>query len=584
MLTFTRAATAELAKKLSENPAANVERPSTVHSFAISVLGRNPGAADFPEPIRIADDWEYKHIVRPSLAQRAGVHKRVLDRLVTEMSANWESLGAAIPDPTIDETTRRRFRGAWREHRQIFGYTLLAELPNRLLHALENHPHLEGLNLDLLVVDEYQDLNACDLAVIRNLATRGVTVIGAGDDDQSIYSWRMADPEGIRRFPTDYAGSADYPLSVSQRCGRRLIDWARAVIEADPDRPTRAPLSPAAGATDGECALLSFSSERAEATGVARLVACLTQREGIPPSDVLILLRSDYLRQFSNPIRGQLARLGIEVSDPNMVDELLADPPHRFAISAFRLLARRDDPLAWGTMLELTDGVGDRLHAYLYDRARGAGIHFGQSVLDSFDEGFANAPQPSGSRAAALVRELLAWLDAHAGEEPGPDMGWGRWMSDVAGDGFLPALSAELQSLLIALDPIAEAPNLSRFLAQLSPLARDYALANGAGVRIMTMGGSKGLTVRATIVAAVEEGVIPRPGSDLAEERRLLYVAMTRSREFTYCTWARQRTGPTARAGRPRVGGRRTFSTLLDVGVVASEDGPTYLVRRWPEE
>src|ERR1035438_10017031 len=63
LLTFTRAATAELAKKVSEHPATAAERPSTIHSFSISVLLRNPGTGDFPEPLRIADKWENDEIV-----------------------------------------------------------------------------------------------------------------------------------------------------------------------------------------------------------------------------------------------------------------------------------------------------------------------------------------------------------------------------------------------------------------------------------------------------------------------------------------------------------------------------------------
>jgi superfamily I DNA/RNA helicase len=69
LLTFTRAATGELAKKVSAHPVAAAERPSTIHSFAISTLLRNPGAGDFPEPLRIADSWEYKNIVRVTLAR-----------------------------------------------------------------------------------------------------------------------------------------------------------------------------------------------------------------------------------------------------------------------------------------------------------------------------------------------------------------------------------------------------------------------------------------------------------------------------------------------------------------------------------
>ena len=95
------------------------------------------------------------------------------------------------------------------------------------------------------------------------------------------------------------------------------------------------------------------------------------------------------------------------------------------------------------------------------------------------------------------------------------------------------------------------------------------------------MGASKGLTVRAAIIAAAEEGVVPRPDCDLGEERRLLYVAMTRAKEFLYCTWARRRRGPTARAGASRVGTMRRHSTFLDGGPVRSEDGATYLAARF---
>jgi superfamily I DNA/RNA helicase len=89
LLTFTRAATSELALKVSEHPAIEAERPRTIHSFAISVLLRNPGAGDFPRPLRMSDDWEYDELVRPTLAARSAVGLKVFDRLMREMEANW---------------------------------------------------------------------------------------------------------------------------------------------------------------------------------------------------------------------------------------------------------------------------------------------------------------------------------------------------------------------------------------------------------------------------------------------------------------------------------------------------------------
>ena len=144
------------------------------------------------------------------------------------MAANWESLWPE-EDPQVDPEERARLLGG-NEHRRVYGYTLLQELPYALRRALRD-PDLEGVDYVVLVVDEYQDLNACDLEV--NQANRRPRLLGdrAGDDDQSIYSFRKAAPEGIRRFPEHYPDAADYALSVTQRCGSRII-FARKVADA----------------------------------------------------------------------------------------------------------------------------------------------------------------------------------------------------------------------------------------------------------------------------------------------------------------------------------------------------------------
>ena len=151
-------------------------------------------------------------------------------------------------------------------------------------------------------------------------------------------------------------------------------------------------------------------------------------------------------------------------------------------------------------------------------------------------------------------------------------------MIETAGGPVVPSPSEDLAEMLVSLDGLLEADQgLDRYLGQIAPLGKDLALAESEGVRIMTMGGSKGLTVQATIIAALEEGIVPRPDTDLAEERRLLYVAMTRARRFLFGTWARRRRGPTARSGAPRVASRRQHSRFLDGGPVESEDGSEFL-------
>jgi DNA helicase-2/ATP-dependent DNA helicase PcrA len=146
---------------------------------------------------------------------------------------------------------------------------------------------------------------------------------------------------------------------------------------------------------------------------------------------------------------------------------------------------------------------------------------------------------------------------------------------------MFPGFDDDLAEIIRAIDTVAEADDLSRFLGQIAPLGTDLAATRSQGVRIMTMGGSKGLTVQATIVAGVEEGIVPRPEAELAEERRLLYVAMTRARRYLFVTWCQQRTGPTARSGTPNVG-LRTHSNFLAGGPVRSRGGAAYLNARRP--
>lgn len=577
LLTFTRAASAELARRVSRQSAAITLRPSTIHSFAISVLLQNPGAGNILEPLRIADDWETSEIINPTLARRAGLTVHRLDRFILEMAANWESLGP-IQDPRISREDRARFLGAWNEHRKIYGYTLLAELPFALRICLRDHPDLEGVSFDVLIVDEYQDLNACDLDVLKFIEHRGCSIIASGDDDQSIYSFRKAAPEGIRRFLRDYPGAIDYPLSIAQRCGRRIIDWASFVIEGDPDRPRdRRRPSCAEGAAEGKVALLSFQGHAAEAKGIAKLAWLLIERESIFPSEILILLRSDHNRSFSGPIKRELDALGVQYSDPDYVDQILAEPNNRRLVAIFRLLVNRLDSIAWATLLKLTHGIGNRFSDSIYEAARTGLTHFGHALLQAYNVDFQGMPVVQVRLTQTLMQSVLAWIDSHPIPEEHQG-GWGQWIIDTL-QGETPwELTEDFKNLLLELDRLNEPhQSFDRYLGQITPLGKDIALAHSEGVRIMTLGKAKGLTVRATIIGAVEEGIIPRPDSNLGEERRLLYVGMTRAKEFLFCTWARRRRGPTARSGAPRVGVVRNHSTFLISGPVESQDGPGYI-------
>jgi DNA helicase-2/ATP-dependent DNA helicase PcrA len=311
----------------------------------------------------------------------------------------------------------------------------------------------------------------------------------------------------------------------------------------------------------------------------------LIENECVRPRDVLVLLRTDYNKHFSRLIEHELERLDIESSDPDAVGMMLAQEDNRRLLAAFRLLVNREDSLAWATLLHLTPGIGDTFVSHVYDRAVDARTQFGAALLAAHENDFNAAPTASGRRASEMINEMSRWLDQI--EVPAAEDGveWGEWIVLTAGAGPVPAPTADLSELLVALDENAEAgQELGRFLGQIWPLGEDRARAESAGVRIMTMGGAKGLTVRAAVVAALEDEIIPRQEPPLDEERRLLYVALTRAREYVYGTWARRRTGPTARVGGGAAVTRRSLTRFLRDGPVASEDGERYIRERWPAD
>jgi len=237
-LTFTRAAAAEMRNRLLDRLGERGDevRVSTLHSFALRELLRQ-GAAGLPLPVRVVGDWEERWIVVEELASLLGRRVKSVQDAITRLADDWDTLAAdgagweqGFADP--------QFLGAWREHREIYGYTLRSELVYQLLCELRANPRFSPIPpATVMLVDEYQDLNLCDLTTIRTLSERSdAEVFAAGDDDQSIYSFRHAHPIGIRRFTEDYDGASNPILRECLRCGEQIVQLANWLIAQEVGR------------------------------------------------------------------------------------------------------------------------------------------------------------------------------------------------------------------------------------------------------------------------------------------------------------------------------------------------------------
>lgn len=302
--------------------------------------------------------------------------------------------------------------------------------------------------------------------------------------------------------------------------------------------------------------------------------------KNVPAEEVLILARSDQNGQFTRPIKDELRARGIPFSDPSEIKGLLAEFANRKVLSILCLRVNSENSLAWASLLYLTSGIGETFFNYIYDRARAINVSFGRALLGVHEDGFPDLSAVLAAKATVLLSDTFRRLDGIEIPAVMPEGGWGTWISGLFGEGSNMRLSDKMTELLAQIDArIEPTDDLGRYLGQITPIAKDIALEKNGKVRIMTLAGSKGLTVKATIIGGLETGFVPMDDCDPAEERRLLYVGMTRAEEFSFGTWARRRRGPTARMGRAQIDVRRQLSTLLDGAPVESQDGNEYLNR-----
>lgn len=583
-LTFTRAAARELRQRVSVDLGPErVPKIFTLHGFALRQLLRNAArVTTLPQPVRIADDWEERHIILEDLKRLLNLDRveRARD-LLNELSADWQSLA---PEDGAAQQRDTAFIGAWQEHRAIFGYVLRAELVYQLKRALEQiGDFVLEQPIRHLLLDEYQDFNLCDLAVMKAIAALGAEVFIAGDDDQSIYGFRKAHPDGIRRFPTEYTGARDYLLQICKRCDPKILDAALFVARQDYSRIEK-PIRAEDGRTGGYVALLRFSTQLEEAEGVAQLCRFLIEEHGLRPNDILILVRGDYRQAFSSVLRQALNTTGIPVAALTSETRPLSEDAGRQFLALLRLVRNRQDHLAWRTLLQLRQNrLGEAAMGALYDLARELGVPFA-AVLNRVQDNPSLLTSPQGSRVQAAVGSILQLVDQLATLAQAQE---GQTSEDVLGvvnrTVELAIPQQDRQNVLNYLQKVVATSgttSMSEILEALEASDDDIEQElEETKVNILTMHKAKGLTAKAVIVVAVEDEYIPgrAEGQAIGDERRLLYVSLTRAAHFLFMTYCDRRNGPQRHTGRTAGQLGRSLTRFLRDSPLTPQSGEAYV-------
>nr|WP_297457669.1 DNA helicase II [uncultured Halomonas sp.] len=447
---------------------------------------------------------------------------------------------------------------------------LLRDNPRLLAHYRERFAHL--------LVDEFQDTNTLQYAWLKLLAgdRAGMTVVG--DDDQSIYGWRGARVENIRRFEQESAATRTVRLEQNYRSTSAILDAANALIDHNAGRMGKELWT--AGAKGEPISVYAGFNDLDEARFI---VDTINERvgEGHTRRDIAILYRSN---AQSRVLEETLIRQGVpyRIYGGQRFYERLEI---KNALAYARLLLNREDDASLERVINVpARGIGTRTVEILRERARGANVSLWQALHDSISDGtckgraataltaFANLIERLDNDTAGMalheiiahVNEASGLIEHHRSEKGEKGQARVENLEELinAARAFTQVSAFEDQQ---AGEGVAA---LGLFLSEAALNAGDHEADEFEDcVQLMTLHSAKGLEFPVVFIAGVEEGLFPHkmsmeePGR-LEEERRLCYVGVTRAMRKLYLSYAELR----------RLHGKETFQR------------PSRFLRELPEE
>ncbi len=539
-ITFTRAAALELEDRLTKKfRDTDFSLPSvgTLHSFALKVLIKYSLQSEIKLPLRIPDDYEEDEVIFPEIAAKIGINKKDVLRAKKAYEDRWDNRN---PDhgAWVKVAFRKQFVEALSIFRDFYGFTLRGGLVHELAELLDAEPLIaQELNIKYLLVDEYQDLNKCDQYVIHRLGELGAELFIVGDDNQSIYDFRSASPEGIRNFIEDHPGASDYSLDACHRCPKIILEKAQRLISWGAGRLRNLY---AVNSTDqGYVYALQFTSHVAEAKGISDICGEYIDA-GLQARDISILLSR---KTLADEIQKALDSKGIAVTLISSVWPL-DEREGRIIYCILRLSQDRSDALALRTWLALQSGIGTEAISNLREFciAQRVDLWSGVSLISQN----ASLLPRFGRNIKACFEKLTSIL-----EQLNPEDSLSDLLSTLFG-----ALESDfwtnMESIRRFIDRVIQKKNIEDVKKLVDELkvydieAERQLEANA--VRVMTMHKAKGLSSRVVIVPAMEDEFMPGQ-HDRDDRRRLMYVAVTRTSETLILTHARYRPGKQSHLG-----------------------------------
>ncbi len=562
-LTFTNKAAREMKDRVEAlvGDRARYVMMGTFHSFSARVLRQYGGEIGIDSNFVIYDSTDQSGVIKSvmdelDISTRQFNPRAILGVISASKSRNispdafersvgsyWEEIVARVY-PRYQSTLKRR---------NALDFDDLLTDALRLMRESEHVNRALRERYQYVLVDEYQDTNHLQYLLVNELSSEHRNICVVGDPDQSIYGWRAADIRNILSFKNDYPESHEVHLEENYRSTPEILTAAGAVISENSQRIDHS--LRASRDAGSKIVIRGTVDEYYEARFVVEEISRLQVEEGYSGSEIAVLYRTN---AQSRTIEEMFIRAGIPY-------QLIGGT--RFyerreikdAMALLRLISNPDDTLAFERVTgayPLGQGIGAKTLFDLesWSRLNGRGLSDALGMIG----------EPGGpslnSRAASLVAKVSTMLDRlrndcqtmpltrffdHALEETGyrslfdsgdPEM-IERWENIL-----------QMRATMEPFDTLEDEDRLTLFLQEIALVSdQDQMVEDRDRVTLITLHAVKGLEFKAVFITGVEDGLIPHSRSitenpeALEEERRLLYVGMTRAENLLYITHAARR-------------------------------------------
>ena len=551
-ITFTNKAAREMKERAAKLVGARADELniSTFHALGAKLLRMEARALGLKPSFSILDASDTGTLFQEMLkdADKARV------KLIQNQISLWKN---ALLDPADVQPANDLEAGAQRVYveyertlkaYQAVDFDDLIRLPVRLLEQHEEISQRWRSRTRHLLVDEYQDTNRCQNKLMRLLTGPMASFTAVGDDDQSIYAWRGADIENLRQLQTDFPALKVIKLEQNYRSTTRILKAANSVIRQNPKLFDKKLWSDK-GHGDTIRVMACRDGEHEAEWVVTRLMAHKFETRG-KWSDYAILYRGNFqARAFEQQLRAQKVPYMLSGGQSFFDRAEIKD-----VTSYLRLLSNQDDDPAFiraattpkrgvgGSTLEALGQAAGRRHISLFAAIFAPGIEteIKPAQLAALREfgGFINRiewraqKEPAGQVLDDLLKAIgyEAWLFESA-EARDAETRWGNvrdfvgWLSGKADE--------EKKSLLDLAQTVALITMLDKQDADLD------------AVQLATLHAAKGLEFRHVHLVGIEEGSLPHRESidagNIEEERRLMYVGITRAQMSLCVSWCARR-------------------------------------------